>query len=94
MPQDAGVGLPQHRAGVVVGVRVERSADPRVVLVVAFPARAPQRPPGAGEARLCTCPNEGGVSVTNARGRSVTDSGTPFEPPESPARIRWNASAA
>ena len=42
-PQRARVGLPQHRADVVVGLRVKSGADPWVVAVVAVPAGAAQK---------------------------------------------------
>ena len=41
----------------------------------------------------CTGPNEGAVRVANTSGLSPTVSGTPL-PPVTPARIRWNVSAA
>ena len=40
-----------------------------------------------------TGPNEGAVRVANTSGFSATVSGTPL-PPVTPARIRWNVSAA
>jgi len=40
VPEAPGVRLPQHGAGVVVGVRVERGAERRVVLAVMRPAAA------------------------------------------------------
>ena len=43
--------------------------------------------------RPCTAPNDGAVSVANTSGFSATDAGTVL-PPTTPARIRWNMSAA
>ena len=38
--------------------------------------------------------DDGAVNVANTRGRSTTERGMPLWPPASPARRRWNASAA
>lgn len=43
--------------------------------------------------RPCTRLNEGAVTVANTSGFSATVSGTVL-PPATPARIRWNVSAA
>jgi hypothetical protein len=50
VPELPGVGLPEHRAGVVVAVRVERATDARVVGVVALPAAAPDHEAADGDA--------------------------------------------
>ena len=50
VPELPGVGLPEHRADVVVGVGVERRADPRVVGVVAVAAAARDDPARRGGA--------------------------------------------
>ena len=43
--------------------------------------------------RPWTCPNDGAVTVAKTSGFSPTRSGTPL-PPATPARMRWNMSAA
>ncbi len=48
-PQRPGVGLPEHRPLVVVGIRVERSADPGVVGLVSIPAAARDDVPADGQ---------------------------------------------
>jgi hypothetical protein len=93
-PQHPGMRLPQHRAFVVVALRVERTTDARVVAVVTLPAAAAADMAARGDSAVCTGPNDGAVKVTNARGCSITVAGTPFAvSPASPARSRWNASA-
>ena len=93
-PQHPGVGLPEHRAVVVVAVWIEGGTDPRVVAVVALPAAQGRTWPRGVTARVWTGPNDGAVRVTNARGCSTTVTGTPLvSSPASPARSRWNASA-
>jgi hypothetical protein len=48
-PQHPGVGLPQHRPDVVVGVGVQRRADTGVVAVVALSAGARAHEPARGD---------------------------------------------
>ena len=105
-PQVGSEPLPHHMGGVVVAVSTQRlpqqTIRPPALSPVSVHDPAGQRAAmGAAAVRVAgVAPTrgvdpaeEGAVRVANSSGWSATDTGTVL-PPVTPARIRWNMSAA